>query len=131
MNNSMPTSSLDNTCMVVPEFFLGRYPSYMLSHFVHKEQHQGYYFTRLRVLFLIIEYKTYYRRNDGTKQGFAYTIQLCQKKHGIFTDRSIYVPPQDKPTCSISPQIDLKTKNTSQDKDLLLVSPKRSYPNKR
>ena len=46
-------------------------------------------------------------------------------KHGI------YVPPPDKSTCSLSPQIDLEIKNLSQDKDLLLVSPKRSYTNKR
>ena len=67
----------------------------------------------------------------GQNKDLHIPFSYVKKKHGIFTDRSIYVPPQDKPTCSISPQIDLKTKNTSQDKDLLLVSPKRSYTNKR
>ena len=67
----------------------------------------------------------------GQNKDLHIPFSYVKKKHGIFTDRSIYVPPQDKPICSISPQIDLKTKNISQDKDFLLVSPMRSYPNKR
>ena len=48
---------------------------------------------------------------------------------GIFTVRSMYLHEMNQH--APFRHIDLETKNPSQDKDFLLVSPKRSYPNKR